>query len=365
MAGKPVTMLAVGELVMGEPHGEFFLSLAAPVLKSADIVIGQGEIVFTSRGVSTYVEMFHPYTGCPPENIRALAEAGFNVVTLAGNHVWDSGAPGIEDTINGLLNFNIAHTGAGMNIEAARQPAIIGKNGMRFGCLSYNCVGPMGSWATPAKPGCAYVRIITHYEMNVPDPGGQPEVYTFAEPHSLELMEQDIRKLRPQCDVLAVALHKGLMSAPEKLAMYDRQVSHAAIDAGADLILGHHAGGIKGVEFYRGKAIFHGLGRFVPAMASETDAQIQARVYLNAPGGGANPIKNFAIIAKCLIGDGKISQLGYLPCLINEHRQPEVLRNEERGNLIFNTMAKSSQDAGLNTRHGWQGDEVLIYPAEK
>src|SRR5208283_2113145 len=116
MAGKPVTMLAVGELVLEEPRGEFFLSLAAPVLKSADIVVGQGEIVFTSRGVSTYVEMFHPYTGCPPANIHALADAGFNVITLAGNHIWDSGAPGIDDTITGLRNFNIATVGAGMNI---------------------------------------------------------------------------------------------------------------------------------------------------------------------------------------------------------------------------------------------------------
>ncbi len=365
MAGKHVTMLAVGELVMGEPNGEFFLSLAAPVLKSADILIGQGEIVFTSRGVSTYVEMFHPYPGCPPENIRALAGAGFNVITLAGNHVWDSGAPGIEDTINGLRNFNIAHTGVGMNIDEARQPAIIEKNGLRFGFLSYNCVGPLGSWATPAKPGCAYVRVFTHYELNVPDPGGLPEVYTFAEPRSLELMAEDIEKLRPQCDVLAVALHKGLMSAPDKLAMYDRQVSHAAIDAGADLIFGHHAGGIKGVEFYRGKAIFHGLGRFVPAMAPETAAQIQARVYLNAPDGGSNPAKNFAIIAKCVINNGKITQLSYLPCLINGHRQPEVLRNDDRGNLIFDTMAKSNQDAGLNTRYQWRGNEVLISPGEK
>jgi poly-gamma-glutamate synthesis protein (capsule biosynthesis protein) len=364
MAGKPVTMLAVGELVMGEPNGEFFLSLAAPVLKSADIVIGQGEICFTSRGVSTYVEMFHPYTGCPPENIRALAVAGFNVITLAGNHIWDSGTPGIEDTVNGLRNFNIAHTGAGMNIEEARQPAIIEKNGLRFGFLSYNCVGPMGSWATPAKPGCAYVRIFTHYELNVPDPGGLPEVYTFAEPRSLELMEQDIEKLRPQCDVLTVALHKGLMSTPDKLAMYDWQVSHAAIDAGADLILGHHAGGIKGVEFYRGKAIFHGLGRFVPAMAPETTAQIQARVYLNAPGGGSNPAKNCAIIAKCAINNGKITQLSYLPCLINEHRQPEVLGNDDRGNVIFNTMVKSSQDAGSNTQYRWHENEVLISPGE-
>ena len=328
MAEKSVTMLAVGELVLEEPHGEFFLSLAAPVLKSADIVVGQGEIVFTSRGVSTYVEMFHPYAGCPPANIQALSEAGFNVITLAGNHIWDSGAPGVEDTITGLRNYNIATTGAGMNIDEARKPAILERNGMRVGFLSYNCIGPMGSWATPAKPGCAYVRIITHYELNLPDPGGPPEVYTFAEPRSLALMVDDVRKLRPLCDILVVALHKGILGSPDKLAMYDQQVSYAAIDAGADLILGHHAGGLKGIELYQGKTIFHGLGRFVPAMAPETEAQISARVYLGAPGGGSDPTKNRTIIAKCIISDGKISQVSYLPCFINQHKQPEVLKND-------------------------------------
>ncbi len=364
MTGKPVTMLAVGELVLEEPHGEFFLSLAAPVLKSADIVVGQGEIVFTSRGVSTYVEMFHPYIGCPPANIQALADAGFNVITLAGNHIWDSGAPGIDDTITGLRNFNIATVGAGMNIDEARRPAIIERNGMRFGFLSYNCIGPMGSWATPAKPGCAFVRIITHYELNTPDPGGPPEVYTFAEPRSLALMVDDIKKLRPLCDILVVALHKGILSSPDKLAMYDQQVSHTAIDAGTDLVLGHHSHGIKGIELYKGKTIFHGLGRFVPAMAPETEAQIEARVYLGAPGGGSNPAKNQTIIAKCIISDGLISQVSYLPCLINQQRQPEVLKNDERGQQIFESMDKLTKNLGLDTRYQWQGNEVLISPGE-
>ena len=57
MARKSLTILAVGELVLGEQKGKSFLSLAAPVLRSGDVVIGQGEIVFTSRGASTYVEM--------------------------------------------------------------------------------------------------------------------------------------------------------------------------------------------------------------------------------------------------------------------------------------------------------------------
>jgi poly-gamma-glutamate capsule biosynthesis protein CapA/YwtB (metallophosphatase superfamily) len=361
VAPKSLTLLAVGELVLGEPKAEHFLSLAAPVLKSGDVVVGQGEIAFTARGASTYVEMYHPYPGCPPANMKALADAGFNVITLAGNHVWDSGAAGIEDTLTGFRNLNIATVGAGMNIDEARKPAIIERNGTRVGFLSYNCIGPMGSWATPAKPGCAWVRIITAYEMNMPNPGGVPEIYTFAEPHSLGAMTEDVQKLRPLCDVLVVAFHKGIMGAPEKLAMYDQQVSYTAVDAGADLILGHHANGIKGIEMYKGKAIFHGLGRFVPAMAPETEAQIRTRDYLAAPGGSSDPNKNRTIIAKVVISGGKIMRVSYLPCLVNAHRQPEVLKNDKRGKEASDFMDKISKSSGLNTRYQWQDNEVQVF----
>src|SRR5208283_3348554 len=99
MTGKSITMLAVGDLVLEDEHGERFISPVAPTLRKGDVVIGQGEIVFTARGVQTYVEMGGPSPGCPPSNMDALASSGFNIITLAGNHIWDMGAPGIEDTI--------------------------------------------------------------------------------------------------------------------------------------------------------------------------------------------------------------------------------------------------------------------------
>ena len=115
MNRKPLIMLAVGDVTLEKPHGEFFLSKVAPTLKSSDIVVGNGEIVFTSRGIPTYAEMF-PSPGCPPSNIEALASAGFHLITLATNHIFDMGVPGIEDTITGLRNHGIATVGAGMNM---------------------------------------------------------------------------------------------------------------------------------------------------------------------------------------------------------------------------------------------------------
>ena len=158
------------------------------------------------------------------------------MISFAGNHVWNRGAPGIADTISGCRDYGIATVGAGMNIDEARKPAIIKRNGTRFGFLNYNCVGVMGQWATIAKPGCAYVHVITHYEINGANPGGAPGVYTFAEPHSLRAMVDDIQKLRvPLCNILVVALHKGILHSTD-IAMYEQQVSYAAVDAGAVFI---------------------------------------------------------------------------------------------------------------------------------
>ena len=371
MAGKSLTMLAVGDLVLEDKGAERFLALVAPELRKGDVVVGQGEIVFTSRGIQTYVEMGGPSPGCPSENMNALAAAGFNVITLAGNHIWDMGAPGVEDTVNGLKKLGITVTGGGMNIDEARKPAIIECGGTRLGFLSYNCVGTMGQWATKLKPGCAYVRIITHYEMNDANPGGPPDVYTFAEPKSLQAMEDDVRKLRPLCDVLVVAFHKGVLGFPDKLAMYDKQVSYAAIDAGADLILGHHAHILKGIEEYKGRVIFHGLGHFIFDVAtlpqefrSPLGVSPGLPYFVQPFNPGIDPQAQWTIIAKCTIEGGKIKQVGYLPCIVNAERITEVLKNDKRGQQMFDFMDRITRGAGLNMHYEWKGDEVVVHPVQ-
>ena len=373
MAGKTLTMLAVGDLILDMPQAETYFDFVAPVLKSADVVVGQGEVVFTDRGFCASTDVAAP--PCDPRNMSALPFAGFNVITLAGNHVWDSGPAGIEDTIAGLRSYGIAVVGAGMNIDEARRPAIVKRNGTTFGFLSYNCVGPKESRATAKKPGCAYVNILTHYELDHATPGGPPAIYSFAEPRSLELMVDDIHKLRPLCDVLVVALHKGIGHVPAKLAMYEQQVSYAAIDAGADLILGHHAHILRGVEQYKGKTIFHGLCNFVtvtralavdPSRDSQQWAMRRKELFgfepdPEYPTYPFHPEAKQTIIAKCTISNGKITRVSYLPCLVNKQGQPEILKNDERGQQVFNYMDKITQAAGLNAQYEWDGNEVVIH----
>ncbi len=377
MNNATLNLLAVGDIILEGSLGEKAFSFVAPVLRSGDVVVGQGECPFTARG-EPFLEVqedanYSP--GCPPVHMRALAYAGFNVITPCSNHMYNLGAPGIEDTITGLKNLGIAYCGAGMNIDEARRPAVIERKGTKVGVLAYNCVGPKNSWALPDRPGCAFVNVITHYEPVSTGPGSTPNIYSFPDPNSLKDMIKDIQKLRPDCDVLVVSFHKGLLDgAHHRLAMYEQTISYAAIDAGADLVLGHHSHMLKGIEIYRGKAIFHNLGHFVPDVATPSDKLARLAKYIRNVSGihvqssGVpfpdslvnDPIRRRTIIARCSINQGHISRVGYIPCLITD-RQPRILKHDEKGQEVFDHLDKITREAGLDTRYEWEGDEVIIY----
>jgi len=379
-------MMAVGDIILDTPKpAEQFFELVKPVLAQSDLAVGQCEVLYTSRGIPTFIDPRYPSTPSPISSISALQYAGFDVMTMAGNHAWDAGVPGIEDTINALDEYGIAHTGAGMNLDEAHEPAVVERNGIKFGFLSYNCVGPVGSWASDIKPGCAYVKIDTVYESGFP--ACPPSIKSYPDRETLARMEEEIRALRPQVDVLVVALHKGIGFLPVRLADYEFTVSHAAIDAGADLIIGHHAHILKGVEIYKGKYILHGLGHFTNVLdhgmgkdkAPEEAAKFMYNFkcdhggpfFLNAdatevpfPISDENgvPIENLSMIVKAHVKDKKITRVSCLPVLIRKDGKPEVqTADSEYGQKIFNFVRNSTTGAFLNAKFAWDGDEIVIY----
>ena len=200
-----------------------------------------------------------PAPGADPDHLAALARAGIGALSLAGNHMGDCGPEGIFDTIAELDRLGIAHSGAGRDLAQARAPAFIERGGRTIGLLSYNCVGPELSWAAPDRAGCAFVKV-------TPADGGpsrpQAELVDI-DPESLAAMRADIAAARNRCDLLVAALHKGITHRPAELAAYERPLAQAAIEAGADIVVGHHAHIVRGIELHRGKPIFHGLGNGV------------------------------------------------------------------------------------------------------
>ncbi|WP_338446401.1 CapA family protein [Pelagerythrobacter marensis] len=249
-----LTIALTGDLVLDEPEPGHWLSGIAPALHAADIGMGHLEVPHTQCSAELQGDV--PAPGAPPEHLDALARSGFDMVSLAGNHIADCGAEGIAETIARLDNLGIAHAGAGANLAMARAPAIVERRGLRVALLSYNCVGPEAAWAARGRAGCAYLRIETDDGAPV-SPARKLGSMAADVP---AILESDIGAARRQADFVIVALHKGIVHTPALLAPYEIPVARAAIDAGADAVAGHHAHIVRGIELYRGRPIFHGLG---------------------------------------------------------------------------------------------------------
>lgn len=368
------TLLMVGDIILDEPNPDLLFNPSRAVLKRGDVVIGHVEVPHTRRGSEQSTDI--PAPPADPDHLRALANAGFHVATLAGNHINDSGPLGITDTVATLRELGLVTTGADSNLTAARAPALVTHGGIRIGVLSYNCVGPRESWATSKKPGCAYVKILTHYELDYATPGGPPTIYTFAAPESLDAMASDIAQLRAQVDVVVVALHQGVGHTPARIEMYERAVSRAAIDAGADIVVGHHAHIMRGIELYRGKPIYYGLGNFVCATralsVSDNDsperlawAKRRQVLFGFAPDPAMptypfHPESRNTAIARCTVNGAGEIEAGFIPCYIDTQARPEPLTRERGGESVVDYIRKISAAAGLNVRFEWQDDWVRI-----
>jgi poly-gamma-glutamate synthesis protein (capsule biosynthesis protein) len=262
-----ISIVLAGDLVLDEPDGSYWLSGIAPALRAADLAVGHLEVPHTDRGVELQGDV--PAPGAPPENLAAIAQAGFGLLSLAGNHIADCGPEGIADTIAGLDAQAVAHCGAGLTLAQARAPAIVERQGLRLALLSYNCVGPEASWASADRAGCAFLRIDTEDGAPIA-PAARLAVLTD---EAVATLRDDIAAVRARADIVLVALHKGIVHTPARLAPYERALSHAAIEAGADLVIGHHAHIVRGIEFHRGKPIFHGLGNGCVVTSALSPAQ--------------------------------------------------------------------------------------------
>src|SRR3990172_334617 len=249
-----VSIYAVGDVAVTRDNPELAFSCTTPFLNEPDILFGQLEATLSQKGTPKAESAQRPH----PDVASALEAAGFDVMSFASNHVLDWGMDGLLDTINIAKEKGITLVGAGKHINEARRPAIIERKGVKIAFLGYNSILRPGFWATADRPGCAPVRVRTFYEAIEPhQPGTPSEVFTFAYKEDLQEMVEDIKNVRPLADIVVISMHWGIHFMPAKLAMYQQEVGYAAIDAGADLIIGSHPHILKGIEFYKGKVIFY------------------------------------------------------------------------------------------------------------
>jgi poly-gamma-glutamate capsule biosynthesis protein CapA/YwtB (metallophosphatase superfamily) len=198
----------------------------------------------------------------------ALIGAGIAAVGLANNVNYGEAA--ITASIATLDRLGIAHAGAGADLASARMPAIVTRKGVRFGFLQRSSVyWPTNHEAADNAAGIAVIRAHTAYQVPMhkvrPEmppmnrPGVPPLILTWADPVYLRWLRDDIAALREQADFIVLSCHWGL---GKEVLFYMAEIAHAAIDAGADVVIGHGPHHFLPVEVYRDKPIFYGLGSF-------------------------------------------------------------------------------------------------------
>jgi poly-gamma-glutamate capsule biosynthesis protein CapA/YwtB (metallophosphatase superfamily) len=366
-----VLIYAVGDVAPSRPAPDTLFTKVADTLRQADIAFCQLEINITERG-ERLPQVRHTdrtHRGAA----QALKNAGFSVVSCAGNHCMDWGRDGLFDTLDALKSASLDVVGAGANIVEARKPVIVESKGQRIAFLAYSSILPMGWWAEEKRPGCAPMRAWTLYEQIEHDQPGTPaRIHTFANRDDLTALQDDIRKAKAQADVVLVSLHWGIHFVPAAIADYQKEVGRAAIDAGADVILGHHAHILKGVDTYKGKAIIYSLCNFAVDLPM-TPEHAQSKGFREIQKLHPRWIPDFestynfpddakrTVIAKLIVSNGKLARVALLPAYVNRQSQPEILKAADpRFAEVTNYLREMTTEANLNGRFEQQGDELVI-----
>jgi poly-gamma-glutamate capsule biosynthesis protein CapA/YwtB (metallophosphatase superfamily) len=294
---EPILHLAaVGDIMLDRALGRAIESgktfypfeKVANLLTQADLAIGNLE---SSLGEGGEAENKNYTFRAPVGAVDALRQAGFDVLSLANNHAMDYGEETMLSAITLLDENGIAAVGAGMNQAMAYSPVILDMQGLRLAFLAYVDVPVEGTGFDTRQ-----------WVADETDPG-----VAWAEP---EQIRKDVSSARSFVDIVIVLLHSGYEYIPEPNEI-QVAAAHAAIEAGAALVLGHHTHTLQPLEFYRGGVIAYGLGNFAFEQAGLPET----------------------VILNIWIDRSGVRELEVIPVLIRYDGQP-VPAPEEQGDRI-------------------------------
>ncbi len=341
------TLLLVGDVFVQRDDPPSVFQHVRDLLKNADFTLGNLEGSTSDSGAPWSIKETN--WRADARQVKALSSAGFDAVNVANNHMLDFGHPALFETLGLLDNLGIKHTGGGRNKNDAQAPAIVEKGGTKVAMLGYTSVFIPEWAATDDGPGLAVMRAHTSYEAPsrvFEVPGTPPIVRTRLFSEDKARLTADIAAARKRADIVVCAFHWGVSRGHMKIAEYQIELAHHAIDCGADVIFGHHPHVLQGVEVYQGKAIFYSLGNFTFAQHDPVGKGHEAET----------------AIVRCMIADRRIRAVEYLPARIDDKIDPHVLSLAE-GKYIVEMIAQRS--AAFQTKFVPHGNAIRLVDASE
>lgn len=319
---QEIEITAFGDLYLGsrmekslEKKGNMFPFKGVKELLTGDIIMANLESPLTLHDIPM-IEDKEWLLKASPTLAKTLKEASFNHVTLANNHILDFGMKGLSDTIKYLNEASLQYSGAGVTLREAREVKTQDFNGKKVAFLSYSNTFPKEFWANKNRGGVA--------------------------PGYLKYVKNDIKKARQVADIIIVSFHWGAerMKTPKD---YQVNFAKASIDAGADIIIGHHPHVLQSMERYKNGVIYYSLGNFIFGFYSKTVEGAAAKIIIDIDEKGVKTIKSAKIIP-LHVDNFKVNfcpkpkRGADLKLALNEIRgrcEAETVIIDERGEILF------------------------------
>lgn len=241
-AGDTTTLMFVGDVMLSRSVGDKmkktgderwpFLKIAE-YLKEADLLFGNLEGPISDRGAN--VGSIYSFRA-DPKVIEGLKYAGFDILSVANNHIGDWGREAMKDTFHILGENGISYAGGGFNENEAHAPIIKEVKGTKFAFLAYTALGAGYTKAVGEQSGIAWLDI--------------------------DRMKNDITQAKEQSDIVIVSFHFGEEYQTEP-NQHQKNTARSAVDAGASLVIGHHPHIAQEIEKYNEGYIAYSLGNFI------------------------------------------------------------------------------------------------------
>lgn len=226
------------------------------IMTKSDLMVANSEFTVSNRGTPLAGKT---YTfRAKPERLAIYYEMGVDLVTLANNHVYDYGDQAFLDMLDAFDQYEIPRIGAGKNLDEAKRPYYFIINGYKIAFINAN-----------------------RSEKNIMTKGADDNSLGVFRCYDPTNMINQIKEVKQNSDYVIAIIHYGKEFSHE-LEKEQVESSKKYIDAGADVVVGHHAHVLQGIEFYNNKPIIYNLGNFI--FNEETVDTAIFQIVLNSDG---------------------------------------------------------------------------------